>query len=232
VAKQADDVKKKIEDLQREKEKLETPPKIPQMPGGPIGGPGDIPINVPNGPLEKQAENMKKIHDLWQQLGADIGDQVKQAALYGRSWGDVLKALIVDIGMAIIKFELLKHAEDDASDSNGSGGGGGFGSGLFGAILGGLFGKHASGGGVMAGMPYLVGENGPELFTSPSSGSIVPNYMLGSSAGVGVLRIELALTSDVDQKIDWARTQATRDGARLGMQGAVNWVQERKLRTT
>jgi hypothetical protein len=156
-----------------------------QMPGGMT--PQDIPINVPNGPLEKQAENMKKIHDLWQQLGADIGDQVKQAALYGRSWGDVLKALIIDIGMAIIKFELLKHAEDDASDSNGSSGGGGFGGGIFGAILGGIFGKHASGGGVMAGMPYLVGENGPELFTSPSSGSIVPNYMLGSG-GAGVLR--------------------------------------------
>jgi hypothetical protein len=138
---------------------------------------------VPNGPLEKQAENMKKIHDLWQQLGADIGDQVKQAALYGRSWGDVLKALIIDIGMAIIKFELLKHAEDDASDSNGSGGGGGFGGGTLRRDPGrDLFGKHASGGGVMAGMPYLVGENGPELFTSPASGSIVPNYMLGGGA--------------------------------------------------
>jgi archaellum component FlaC len=235
VAKQAEDVKKKIEDLQKEKDKLEAEVKktgesgVPQMPGGMT--PQDVPINVPNGPLEKQAEKMKKIHDLWQQLGADIGDQVKQAALYGRSWGDVLKALIVDIGMAIIKFELLKHAEDDASDSSGSGGGGGFGGGIFGAILGGLFGKHASGGGVMAGMPYLVGENGPELFTSPASGSIVPNYMLGggaSAAGMGKLDVVLHVTSDVDLKIQKAMVRA----ANLGTAQAVNVIQERKLRTT
>jgi hypothetical protein len=36
VAKQASDVKKAIEELEKEKEKLETPPKIEQMPGGPM----------------------------------------------------------------------------------------------------------------------------------------------------------------------------------------------------
>jgi hypothetical protein len=226
VAKQAEDVKKKIEDLEKEKEKLETPPKVPQMPGGMT--PQDIPINVPNGPLEKQAENMKKIHDLWQQLGSDVGDQVKQAALFGRSWGDVIKTLIIDIGMAIIKFEILKYTSAAAGPSSGGGGFGGF----LGSLLGGLLGgKHASGGGVMAGVPYMVGENGPELFSSPASGSIVPNYMLGggaSAAGMGKLDVVLHVTSDVDLKIQKAMVRAANAGA---MQ-AVNVIQERRLRTT
>ena len=40
---------------------------------------------------------------------------------------------------------------------------------------------RALGGPVSAGRPYLVGERGPELFISNSSGRIVPNY--GSDRG-------------------------------------------------
>lgn len=42
---------------------------------------------------------------------------------------------------------------------------------------------RASGGGVDAGSPYVVGERGPELFVPQSSGSIVPN---GASGGVTI----------------------------------------------
>jgi phage-related minor tail protein len=34
-------------------------------------------------------------------------------------------------------------------------------------------------------VPYLVGENGPELFVPSGSGTIMANSTLGSSAGVG-----------------------------------------------
>lgn len=52
------------------------------------------------------------------------------------------------------------------------GGGGLFGKG---ALLGGLFGgARASGGPVLSGRSYLVGENGPELFSPSGSGSILP----------------------------------------------------------
>jgi phage-related minor tail protein len=40
-------------------------------------------------------------------------------------------------------------------------------------------GARASGGPVAAGTPYLVGEEGPELFVPPSSGAIAPNGALG-----------------------------------------------------
>ena len=45
---------------------------------------------------------------------------------------------------------------------------------LPGQILGGLFGFRAGGGDVSAGRPYIVGEQGPELFVPNRSGNVVP----------------------------------------------------------
>ena len=69
----------------------------------------------------------------------------------------------------------------------GSGGGddGGGGGGFLGAsvsILSKLFGGfRADGGDVDPGHAYMVGERGPEIWTPPSSGSIIPNNKLGGS---------------------------------------------------
>lgn len=43
--------------------------------------------------------------------------------------------------------------------------------------------KRASGGPVVAGRTYLVGERGPELVKFPASGEVVPNHALGSEVG-------------------------------------------------
>lgn len=48
---------------------------------------------------------------------------------------------------------------------------------------------HASGGKVSAGSPYIVGEEGPELFVSGSSGYIVPNHELGGGVVVNLTTI-------------------------------------------
>ena len=44
----------------------------------------------------------------------------------------------------------------------------------------------ATGGPVMRGKTYLVGEKGPELFTASNTGNIVPNNALGSSTQVNI----------------------------------------------
>jgi tape measure domain-containing protein len=44
----------------------------------------------------------------------------------------------------------------------------------------------AMGGAVAGGMPYIVGEQGPELFTPSTSGNITPNDQLGSGSSVNV----------------------------------------------
>jgi hypothetical protein len=42
--------------------------------------------------------------------------------------------------------------------------------------------KHrAMGGPVSAGVPYIVGENGLELFVPTQSGTIIPNHKVGAS---------------------------------------------------
>lgn len=48
--------------------------------------------------------------------------------------------------------------------------------------IGGVFGgARAAGGPVMSGVPYLVGEQGPELFVPGSSGAVLPNGVIGGS---------------------------------------------------
>ena len=44
---------------------------------------------------------------------------------------------------------------------------------------------RATGGPVIAGQPYIVGERGPELFTPGASGNITPNNQLGAALGSG-----------------------------------------------
>ena len=59
--------------------------------------------------------------------------------------------------------------------------------GFVGNVLGGLFGgARAAGGPVEGGKTYLVGEKGPELFTPPGNGSIIPNNQMQSGGGMTV----------------------------------------------
>jgi lambda family phage tail tape measure protein len=54
------------------------------------------------------------------------------------------------------------------------------------AALGGMgFTAKAGGGAVSQNIPYMVGENGPELFVPQTGGSIVPNTRLGEASGMG-----------------------------------------------
>lgn len=47
-------------------------------------------------------------------------------------------------------------------------------------------GGRATGGPVSAGTTYLVGENGPELFTSSTSGNIIPNSKMGGGNTINI----------------------------------------------
>lgn len=85
----------------------------------------------------------------------------------------------------------------------GSGGGGGSSSGGgFGDILSGftsLFGGFkADGGPVKSGVTYLVGERGPELFTPPGNGRIIPNHEMGG----GMVRVFVDSNPYFDAHVD------------------------------
>ena len=123
-----------------------------------------------------------------------FGDNMVQAANSGfdsilKSWAKTLQQMAAKAISSKI-FDLLA----------GIGGGG---AGSFGGFFSGLFGgARAAGGPVSSGKSYLVGEEGPELFTPRSSGNIVPNGAGGSTvinidaanADAGVIpRIEAAV---------------------------------------
>jgi phage-related minor tail protein len=53
-----------------------------------------------------------------------------------------------------------------------------------GGLLGGSIipGFLAQGGNAMAGMPYVVGENGPEMFVPNQSGTVIPNNQMAAAS--------------------------------------------------
>ena len=83
--------------------------------------------------------------------------------------------------------------------------GGDDGKGFF-SIFSGNFGKRADGGPVSANRPYLVGEEGPEMFVPGKSGTIIPN---GAGGGVNSV-VNVTINGDGTSNVDSSQ------GAELG----------------
>jgi tape measure domain-containing protein len=73
----------------------------------------------------------------------------------------------------------------------------------------GLFGKKAMGGTVNAGQPYMVGEQGREMFVPKSKGTIIPNHALSDGSGnLGGVTINMSgayMLSSADDKRRFAQ---------------------------
>ncbi|MEG6507039.1 tape measure protein [Nitratidesulfovibrio sp. 1201_IL3209] len=96
----------------------------------------------------------------------------------------------------------------------GSGGTGGDASGAWGSYsdrVVGIAGTRAGGGPVLSGNTYLVGENGPELFTPNSSGAVLPNGAL--SGGIGT-NVQINIIESANAKAEVTQTP-TANGVRL-----------------
>jgi hypothetical protein len=115
-----------------------------------------------------------KGNHVWQKLGEEIGQNILAVAELKESWGQALTSILEDILKVILQLEVMKAL-------SAVGGGGGF----LGSLVSGLFGGgKAAGGPVYSDQTYLVGENGPELFTPGASGRITPNGGAGGGATV------------------------------------------------
>lgn len=68
----------------------------------------------------------------------------------------------------------------------------------------------ANGGPVTAGQTYLVGERGPELFTSSRNGQIIPNDELGGGGGGGVTIVVNSPIGRPDDVVRWMREELRR----------------------
>ena len=73
----------------------------------------------------------------------------------------------------------------------------------------------ANGGRASAGRSYLIGEKGPEIFTPKSSGTVIPNNMIGGGGGditnitVNVDANESSVEGDTGQSQALGRQLAT-----------------------
>lgn len=78
----------------------------------------------------------------------------------------------------------------------------------------------AAGGPVTGGMPYLVGERGPELFLPSSSGTIVPNHAL-SGGGTTIININGIVDAESARRsIERLLQQSARRSGTLNLTGA------------
>lgn len=82
-----------------------------------------------------------------------------------------------------------------------------------------IAGARAAGGPVTGGKRYLVGENGPELFTPGASGSIVPNNRLGGSVDSRSYNITINAAQGMDERMIADLVMARLDGRQAALAG-------------
>lgn len=161
-------------------------------------------------------ESAVKSKSLVEELGLSFTSAFEDAIVGGKGLSDVLKGLEQDI-LRIVTRKLVTEPLGGAITDifkGGSSSGGGIGgalSSVFSSIFGGF---RATGGAVRAGMAYMVGEDGPELFTPRSGGQIIPNNVL-AGAGSGGRAVNVTINQSFAPGTSRATTlQAAADASR------------------
>jgi hypothetical protein len=139
--------------------------------------------------LRERKQETKELNDFAKSLGLTFSSAFEDAIIKGLSFRDVLKGIEQDIARIILR----KGVTEPMANWIGAGL-----SGMFGGGAQQLSGPGmALGGPVSAGMPYTVGEHGPELFVPSMSGTVVPNDAFGGS-------VSIYQTINVDSRSDQA----------------------------
>jgi hypothetical protein len=95
-----------------------------------------------------------------------FGQGFEKAIVNGEKFSDVLNQIGKDLMQLVIRRSITNPLVDAISGFN------------FGSLLG-----RATGGPVSRGSPYMVGENGPEMFVPTQSGNIVSNEKMSAMGG-------------------------------------------------
>jgi len=145
--------------------------------------------------MKENQKDAERIKGIFREIGNDIATGISDAlvdAIQGtRSLGEAARAIVNDLASSLLRLgvnTLLKRT----------------GIGLF-ANLPGL----ANGGRASAGRSYLVGERGPEIFTPKSSGTVIPNNMIGGGGGGDITNITVSVNaSETAVEGDTGQSQA------------------------
>jgi hypothetical protein len=117
--------------------------------------------------LREATDKLKSFAD---QMGMAFGNAFENAILSGQKLSDTLRQLALDVARLVLRKTVTNPLADAISGTI---------SGMFG-------GARAGGGDVIGGRPYLVGENGPEMFVPRGTGTITPNGAMASNITVNV----------------------------------------------
>lgn len=140
--------------------------------------------------LVSAQQQAAKTAEFWDGVQRNLSDSLYDAISGAESLEDAVKSFFDELNKQILSAiteQWSKQIVDAFSQSGSASGGqgGGWMAGIanfFGSLIGGA---RADGGPVMAGVPYLVGERGPELFVAPKTGNIIAN----DDFGMGVRQV-------------------------------------------
>jgi len=131
---------------------------------------------------EALEESTKRTTDAARDLGLTFSSALEDAIVNGENLSDMLQGIEQDILRIITRRLVTEPLADWTTD-------------LIGSMFGGA---RALGGPVDSGMPYLVGERGPEMFIPATSGRIDPD--VGGGGGIQVVQNIYGGTSGVSPK--------------------------------
>lgn len=136
--------------------------------------------------IENTKKSMESMQELQKFIGSNVSGFLSDIISGGKNAEQALMNLTKRLADAALQALLL--GQGPLAGIFGTQGAGGNVGGIIGAIFGGF---RAEGGPVASGVPYVVGERGPELFVPGASGAIIPN-----GAGLGGGTIHLMIESD------------------------------------
>lgn len=148
---------------------------------------------------QKMQEEMDRSNDKVKVFAINVkdylGDAFESALFDAENFGDGMSRILDGIARKIARQSIIDPLSDGLSGLINSA----VGSFNLGGIFGGF---RAAGGPVAGGASYVVGENGPEIFTPSVSGSITPNHKLGGQITVtNVFHISPGLEQTVETAI-------------------------------
>lgn len=124
---------------------------------------------------EEMQKSVEKTEVLATVVKDYLGDAFESAVFDAENAGDAISSILDGIARKIARVAFIDPLADAASGFISSA----FKDFSFGSFFGGA---RAAGGPVSSGKSYLVGEQGPEIFTPSASGMITPNNKLGGSS--------------------------------------------------